>query len=68
MLMQGGQACSARAGWAGSADGPRLLGWDGLGWRVWEPQFSKSLSNLGLMKEKPVNAVWSMESMRFLSL
>lgn len=43
----------------------------GLGWvagRVWEPHFSRSLSNLGFTKEKPANAVWSMESMRFLSL
>ena len=29
--------------------------------------FSSERSSLGLTKEKPANAVWSMESMRFLS-
>lgn len=39
-----------------------------VGGHIWEPHFSRSLSNLGFTKEKPANAVWSMESMRFLSL
>ena len=71
-----GQA-GAHAGW------PRLpcLGWAGapcwltqapwlrwVGGHIWEPHFSSSLSNLGFTKEKPANAVWSMESIRFLSL
>lgn len=42
------------------------LGW--LGGYICLPHFSKSLSNLGFTKEKPAKALWSMESMRFLSL
>lgn len=32
------------------------------------PHFSKRCSMLGLMNEKPEKALWSMESMKFLSL
>lgn len=39
-----------------------------VGRHVWKPHFSRNLSNLGFTKEKPANAVWSMESMRFLSV
>lgn len=54
----------------GSRGGARLSArcTQGFGGQVFQPQPSRRCSNLGFTKEKPANAVWSMESMRFLSL
>ena len=70
MLMKWG-AQAVLLGWVGRRSWLTQSSLAGVGVgvaHVWEPQFSRSLSNLGFRKEKPANAVWSMESMRFLSL
>lgn len=54
-----GSADANQGRWAYSAGALKA----GLG-----AQLSRNCSNLGFTKEKPWKAVWSIESMRFLSL